>query len=369
MTFLPSENVPCCIIAEAGVNHNGELGIALDLVDAAAAAGVDFVKFQTFKADLLASGVARKAGYQARATGSGESQLEMLRRLELSDEMHRGVMARCSEKGVRFLSTAGETDSLRYLCEELRLDTIKLGSGELTNAPLLLAAARISTRLILSTGMGTLGEVEEALGVLAFGMTQSGAPRTRRDFADALLDPAAWDALRGRVSLLHCTTEYPAAIDDTNLRAMDTLATAFGLPVGYSDHTEGNAMSIAAVARGAVVIEKHFTLDRGMEGPDHAASLEPGELVALVRDIRAVERGLGRGVKQPGPAEVRNREVVRRSVIAARHVPAGAVLEAGDLVTQRPGTGISAMDLWDCLGCRAARDLEAGTVLTQEDLV
>lgn len=368
MTSRLLDPTPCCIIAEAGVNHNGDMGIALDLVDAAAAAGVDYVKFQTFKADRLASGLAPKAGYQERTTGQGESQLDMLRRLEMSDDMHQAVMTRCVEKGVRFLSTAGETESLRYLAEGLRLDTIKLGSGELTNAPLLLAAARTPARLMLSTGMGTLAEVEEALGVLAFGMMNAAAPTTRRDFADALLDPAAWQALQRRVMLLHCTTEYPAAIDDTNLRAMDTMAAAFGLPVGYSDHTEGNAMSIAAVARGAAIIEKHFTLDRGMEGPDHAASIEPDELVALVRDIRAVERGLGSGIKQPGAVEIQNRTVVRRSVLTTRPVAAGTWLTADDLTVKRPGNGISAMDLWDCIGRPAARDLEAEVLLGKDDL-
>jgi len=356
------------IIAEAGVNHNGDLDIALKLVDAAAQAGADYVKFQTFKAEKLAAGSAKKAEYQERSTGAGESQLDMLKRLELSDAMHRAVMARCAEKGIAFLSTAGETDSLAYLAQDLGLDTIKLGSGELTNAPLLLAAARTGAQLMLSTGMGTLSEVEEALGVLAFGMIREGLPQRRRDFADALLDPAAWVALRARVMLLHCTTEYPAAVADTNLRAIDTMRAAFGLPVGYSDHTDGNAMSIAAVARGAVVIEKHFTLDRGMEGPDHAASVEPGELAALVRDIRAVEAGLGTGIKQPGAVEVRNRAVVRRSVIAARPVAAGTVLSVADLTVKRPGTGMSAMDLWDCVGRRPARDLAADDLITEEVL-
>lgn len=361
------ETTRTTIIAEAGVNHNGMIDLALELVDRAAEAGADFVKFQTFKAARLAAVTAPKAAYQKTATGADESQLDMLRRLELSPDAHRVLIDRCAEKGIAFLSTAGETGSLAFLADDLRLDTIKFGSGELTNAHLLLAAARTRAHLFLSTGMGSLAEVEEALGVLAFGILRDGVPASRRAFAEALLAPEAWERLRERVTLLHCTTEYPAPLDDTNLRAMDTMAVAFGLPVGYSDHSEGIAVSIAAVARGAVVIEKHFTLDRAMEGPDHAASLEPDEFAALVAGVRAVERALGNGIKQPSPAEVANRPVVRRSVMAARAIPAGRLLNADDLTVKRPGTGISAMDYWDCLGRRLAKSVEADTPLQQED--
>jgi len=362
--FEPQHTI---IIAEAGVNHNGDLGIALQLVDAAAAAGADYVKFQTFKADKIATASAAKADYQKAATDAAENQYEMLRRLEMSDVMHRAVIARCAERGIAFLSTAGETDSLAYLAEVLRLETIKLGSGELTNAPLLLAAARTGAKLWLSTGMGSLAEVEEALGVLAHGMICAEAPDCRAAFARALLSPKAWARLRERVVLLHCTTEYPAALEDTNLRAMDTMAAAFGLPVGYSDHTEGMAVSLAAVARGAVVIEKHFTLGRGMEGPDHSASVEPDELAALVSAIRAVELALGNGIKQPGAAEVRNRLIVRRSLVAAHLLTAGTLLSAADLTTKRPGNGLSSMDFWDCIGRRLTREVAADAPLVEED--
>ena len=351
--FEPQHTI---IIAEAGVNHNGDLGVALQLVDAAAAAGADYVKFQTFKADKLASGAARKADYQKATTDAAESQLDMLRRLELSPDSHRVLLARCAERGIAFLSTAFDLDSLDFLARDLRLGVLKLGSGELTNAPILLAAARSGMRLLLSTGMGTLAEVEEALGVLAFGMIRTSDPTGRRDFAEVLLDPAVWAALRDRVTLLHCTTEYPAPAADTNLRAMDTMTAAFGLPVGYSDHTEGNAMSIAAVARGAVVIEKHFTLDRNMKGPDHAASVEPHELAALVRDIRAVELGLGTGIKQPGPAECRNRQIARKCVVAARDIAKGHILSREDLASKRAGGPISATAIWDMIGLPASRD-------------
>ncbi|OZA06082.1 MAG: N-acetylneuraminate synthase, partial [Rhodobacterales bacterium 17-64-5] len=233
---------------------------------------------------------------------------------------------------------------------------------------LLLDAARTGARLMLSTGMGTLGEVEEALGALAFGMMSEGEPAGRQDFAAALLDPAAWRLLQSRVVLMHCTTEYPAAVADSNLRAMDTMRAAFALPVGYSDHTEGNAMSIAAVARGAVVIEKHFTLDRGMEGPDHAASVEPDELAVLVRDIRAVELGLGSGIKQPGAAEMRNRPIARKCVVAARDIPKDHVLSVADLTTKRAGGTISAMALWDLVGRRASKDYGVDQPLGEDGL-
>jgi N-acetylneuraminate synthase len=354
------------VIAEAGVNHNGDINLALELVDKAAEAGADFVKFQTFKAGKLASGSASKAAYQKTTTDAGESQLEMLRRLELAPESHRILIDRCAQKGIAFLSTAFDLDSLAFLADDLGLKTLKLGSGELTNGPILLAAARSGMELMLSTGMGSLAEVEEALGVIAFGLLREGDPAGRMDFAEVLLEPAAWEALRKRVMLLHCTTEYPAAVEDTNLRAIDTMRQAFGLSVGYSDHTEGNAMSIAAVARGASVIEKHFTLDRTMEGPDHVASVEPDALADLVRGIRAVEAGLGNGIKRPGVAEIRNRPVVRKCVVAARDVPAGRIITADDLTTKRAGGAIPGIRLWDCIGRRARRDLAEETALEWE---
>ena len=338
------------IIAEAGVNHNGDVGMALDLVDRAAGAGADLVKFQSFDAAKLASATAPKAAYQTRQTDAGESQLEMLQRLQLSPEAHERIIARCAERGIGFLSTPFDTGSLDLLTRRFGLTRIKLGSGELTNAPLLLAAARSGAGIILSTGMGTLAEVEEALGVLAFGLMRGDEPQSRADFAAALHDPQAWELLRERVTLLHCTTEYPAAVADTNLRAMATMRTAFGVRVGYSDHTEGSAVSLAAVALGAEVLEKHFTLDRSLPGPDHAASLEPGELCALVREVRAVETALGTGIKQPGAAELANRAVARKSLHAARDLPKGHVLRPEDLTVMRPGDGLSPMALWDSVG-------------------
>lgn len=351
------------IIAEAGVNHNGDLAMALELVDGAAAAGADYVKFQTFKATKLASASARKASYQTRTTDGVESQLAMLQRLELSAADHETIMARCAEKGVRFLSTPFDMDSLTLLTETFALPEIKLGSGELTNAPLLLAAGRSGVRIILSTGMGSLSEVEEAFGVLAFAMCRQGQPKSRADFAEVLQDPAVWPVLAERVTLLHCTTEYPAAVADTNLYAMETLRRAFGVKVGYSDHTEGEAVSLAAVALGACVLEKHLTLDRALPGPDHAASLEPDELTHLIRGVRAVEKALGTGIKQPGAAEVANRAVARKCLLAARDLPEGHVLTMDDIAVKRSGDGISPMALWDTVGTLTTRALAGGEAL------
>ncbi|GLO80042.1 N-acetylneuraminate synthase [Sulfitobacter pontiacus] len=351
------------IIAEAGVNHNGDLAMALELVDKAAEAGADYVKFQTFKATKLASASAKKASYQTRTTDGGESQMTMLQRLELSLEDHQAIMARCDENGVRFLSTPFDLDSLALLTDTFALPEIKLGSGELTNAPLLLAAGRTGVRIILSTGMGSLSEVEEALGVLAFAMCREGQPKGRACFAEVLLDPGVWPVLAERVTLLHCTTEYPAAVEDTNLHAMETLRRAFGVQVGYSDHTVGEAVSLAAVALGACALEKHFTLDRTLPGPDHAASLEPGELTSLIRGVRVVEKALGTCIKQPGAAEVANRAVARKSLLAARDLPEGHVLTAEDIAVKRPGDGMSPMTLWDTVGTVTTRAVAEGEAL------
>jgi N-acetylneuraminate synthase len=337
--------------------------MALDLVDKAAEAGADYVKFQTFKATKLSSASAKKASYQTRTTDGTESQLAMLQRLELSVGDHETIMARCKEKGVRFLSTPFDMDSLALLTGSFALPEIKLGSGDLTNAPLLLAAGRSGVRIILSTGMGSLSEVEEALGVLAFAMCREGQPQGRADFARVLLDSAVWPVLAERVTLLHCTTEYPAAVEDTNLRAMETLRRAFGVQVGYSDHTVGEAVSLAAVALGASVLEKHFTLDRTLPGPDHAASLEPGELTQLIRGVRAVERAVGTGIKQPGAAEVANRAMARKSLLAACDLPEGHVLSMDDIAIKRPGDGISPMMLWDTVGQVVTRAVAEGEAL------
>lgn len=347
------------VIAEAGVNHNGSLARALELVDAAAAAGADMVKFQTFKASKLVSERAPKAAYQLRNTGTATSQLEMLRGLELSESDHTALIERCRERGIRFLSTPFDAGSLVLLTERFGLPVIKLGSGELTNAPLLLQAARTGRKLIVSTGMSTLEEVGEALGVLAFGYQGEGEP-SRKAFAAAIDSEAARRALRDKVTLLHCTTEYPAPFDDVNLLAMQQLKEAFGLQVGFSDHTVGINIAMAATALGACVIEKHFTLDRQLPGPDHKASIEPDELAAMVRGIREVTQSLGDGNKTPREAERANIAVARKVLVAARSVGRGSVISSEDVMVLRSGIGRSPMEYWDLVGSVAARDIEAG---------
>jgi N-acetylneuraminate synthase len=351
------------VIAEAGVNHNGSLATALALVDAAAAAGADAVKFQTFRADRLATRTARKADYQAVNTGAGGGQLEMLRRLELSIDDHQALVARCNEQRIRFMSTAFDEVSLDFIAT-LPVPAIKVPSGDLTAGPLLWRAARLRRPLIVSTGMATLGEVEQALAVIAHALTRNAEPQSWREIEAAWLDVATRDALRERVVLLHCVTAYPAPPAEVNLRAMDVLAAAFGLPVGYSDHTLGSAVALAAVARGASVLEKHVTLDRAMPGPDHAASLEPDELKTLIADVRCIEAALGEAAKRPVPSEVGNRAVARRSLVATRAIHRGERLCAADLAIKRPADGRSPMRYWDALGQPAAADVEPDEPVT-----
>ncbi len=351
------------IIAEAGVNHNGSLDTALKLVDAAAESGADAVKFQTFTADRLVRRNAPKAEYQKQTTGTGESQFDMLRRLELTQDAHTTLIERCAARRIDFLSTPFDEESLDFLTDELGLRTIKLGSGEVTNGPLLLRAARRGVHIILSTGMSTLGEVETALSCLAFGYAGEKGPPSLNAFLEAYASPEGRAALEKHVTLLHCTTEYPAPYEEVNLRSMLTMREAFSLPVGYSDHTEGIAVSVAAVALGASVIEKHFTLDRTLPGPDHKASLEPCELKDLVRSVRQTEAALGSGTKAPSPSELANREIVRKSLVAKQKITTNDILTAELMESKRPGDGRSPMEYWNLLGKPSPSDFEAGDVL------
>ncbi len=352
------------IIAEAGVNHNGDLGRALELIDVAAEAGVDAVKFQTFRSEAVISGLAPKAAYQVVTTGAMESQLDMVRKLELDHASHRKLVARCAQRGIRFLSTPFDVGSADFLVSDLDIPLIKVPSGEITNAPFLLHLARFGRPLVLSTGMSTLGEVEQAIGVIAYGFgARNDLTPGRAAFHAAFLDERATSLLRERVTLLHCTTEYPAPFDEVNLRAMDTLAVAFGLPVGFSDHTPGIAVPIGAVARGATVIEKHFTLDRSLPGPDHKASLEPSELIEMVAGIRQVEQALGDGRKRPAPSEMKNIDIARRSLVAACSVAAGECWDANSLTAKRPGGGRSPFEYWQVIGSRAERDYGSDELL------
>ena len=345
------------VIAEAGVNHNGSIDLARRLVDVAADAGADAVKFQTFRADKLVTRRAEKAAYQVANTGPEGSQMEMLRQLELSVTEHQILVDHCRARGIRFMSTAFDMDSLAYLAA-LDMPAVKIPSGDITYGPMLLAAARLGKPLIVSTGMATLGDIEEALDVIAFALTRKGVPTGRADLENARLGAARHAALARSVTLLHCVTQYPAPPESVNLRAMDTMAAAFGLPIGYSDHTLGTAVSIAAVARGATVIEKHFTLDRGLDGPDHKASLEPDELRGMVEAIRVVEQALGASLKGPGREEAQNRTVARRSVVAARPIAAGQTIVEADLTAKRPADGASPMETWGFVGGMADRNYE-----------
>ncbi|HLF98263.1 MAG TPA: N-acetylneuraminate synthase [Methylococcaceae bacterium] len=352
----------CMVIAEAGVNHNGSLDMARRLVDAAAAAGADAVKFQTFKAEKLTSRNAPKAAYQQETTDPSESQLGMIRSLELSEDMHRCLIDHASERGIAFLSTPFDLESLELLHERFKLPRLKLPSGEITNALLLVAAARTGLPIILSTGMSTLGEVEQALSALAFGYLGDGAPAPAA-FDAAYRSDAGQRILREKVALLHCTTEYPAPFHEINLRAMQTLHCAFGLPVGFSDHSEGIALPIAAVSLGAVVIEKHFTLDKSLPGPDHKASLDPDELLHMVRGIRQVEAARGDGIKRPVASELANRDVVRKSLVAMRPISKGELFDSSNVTVKRPGTGISPFCYWDVIGRPADKDYAADELI------
>jgi N,N'-diacetyllegionaminate synthase len=320
------------IIAEAGVNHNGELALALQLVDAAADAGVDMVKFQTFTADRLVTIHAGKADYQNQSTDAGETQHTMIRRLELTRGMHETLINKCKSRGIQFFSTGFDVKSLDML-SELGLNSFKIPSGEITNLPYLRHIGHYRKEIILSTGMATLGEIETALDVLE----HAGTPRSC-------------------VTVLHCNTEYPTPMADVNLRAMLAIRDAFGVAVGYSDHTSGIEVAIAAVALGATVIEKHFTLDRKLPGPDHIASLEPDELKAMVRAIRNVEEALGDGIKRPSASEAKNKPVVRKSLVATRTIRVGELFDESNLGVKRPGTGVSPMRWDEFIGRKAIRN-------------
>lgn len=338
------------IIAEAGVNHNGDDARALELVEVAARAGADAVKFQTFSADKLTRRGAAKAEYQVRATGDGD-QYDMLKALEMSEDLHDRLVARCEALGIEFMSTAFDEQSLDMLVS-MGIKRIKVPSGELTNTPFLRYMAAKDLPLIVSTGMASLEEVQEAVAVIAEQRQTSGLQGTMADM----------------VTILHCTSNYPTSPQDVNLRAMNTLSRETGLPIGYSDHTLGIAVSTAAVAQGATMIEKHFTTSKSLPGPDHAASLEPDELTAMIAAIRTVEAAMGDGIKAPTADELPVRALVRRSVTLVRDVAKGQVLTADMVQLMRPGNGIEPKHLQDVFGRIAARDLSSGQTLNWSDL-
>jgi N-acetylneuraminate synthase len=351
------------IIAEAGVNHNGSLDQALALVDVAAEAGADAVKFQTFKAEEVISRNAAKAEYQLMTTNENESQLDMAKKLELDLSAHKQIIRRCEMRKIQFLSTPFDLPSVDMLVNDLKVARIKVPSGEITNGPLLLRVAQSGLPVILSSGMSTLGDIEDALAVLAFGYLHSEEVPSITGFRQAVLSAEGQQQLQQKVTLLHCTTEYPTPFDDVNLRAMDTMGSAFGLPVGLSDHTRGYSVAIAAAARGAVVIEKHFTLDRDLPGPDHKASLEPDELTSMVKSIRDVEAALGSPRKLVAASERKNQNIARKSLIALQNIRKDEAFTSNNLGIKRPGTGISPMHYWEFLGKIATRDYGTDEVI------
>jgi N-acetylneuraminate synthase len=356
---------PTYIIAEAGVNHNGSLDRALEMVKVAANCGADAVKFQTFQADQLVSRLAPKAAYQTRNTDTSESQLDMLKALELTEAMHRTLMESCREYHIDFLSTPFHQTAVDLLADRLGLSCLKIPSGEITNAPLLLKAARSGKSLIVSTGMSTLEDIEAALKVLAFGLLDHDAPISSSSFKEAYASDDGRRLLSEKVTLLHCTTEYPTPFEDVNLRAMETLRDRFELPVGLSDHSSGISVPIAAAALGAQVVEKHFTLDRNLPGPDHQASLAPQELEAMVRSIREIEKAMGSREKVPAPSEQKNMVIARKSLVSLRVIEQGERFTEENLGVKRPGNGISPMHYWDWLGQTANRCYEEDEMIRQ----
>jgi N,N'-diacetyllegionaminate synthase len=329
------------IIAEAGVNHNGDIDVAKRLIDVAAGAGADLVKFQTFNADRLVTENASKADYQKLAGDNNESQHFMLRKMELTEAMHHELIAHCALRGIDFFSTGFDIESINLLVS-LGQELFKIPSGEITNLPYLRHIGKLRKEVILSTGMSSMDEIESAINALE----DSGTPRAS-------------------ITVLHCTTSYPAPMSDINLHAMQSIRSKFGVDVGYSDHTLGIEISLAAVALGATVIEKHFTLDRTLPGPDHKASLEPEELKYMIAGIRNIEEALGDGLKRLMPSEVNNRDIARKSVVARLPIISGQVLNEENLTTKRPGTGISPMDWDDLIGKKSHRDYSVDELIDE----
>ena len=324
---IPTKHV--FIIAEAGVNHNGDLRLAKKLVEAAATAGADAVKFQTFKAEAIVAASAPKANYQKDTTPAAESQYDMLKRLELGHDDFLAIKAHCAKKNILFMSTPFDLDSIDMLAS-MGLDIFKIPSGEITNLPYLRQIGRLKKELILSTGMSTLDEIAGALNVLIeAGTTEK------------------------QITVLHCTTDYPTPFRDVNLRVLETLRATFNLRIGYSDHTLGTEVAVAAAALGATVIEKHFTLDKTMEGPDHRASLDSDELTSMIRSIRNIEKSLGSSEKKPTATELANRSIARKSIVATKPITKGEIFTEANLAAKRPGTGISPMQWDELIGQKA----------------
>ena len=349
------------IIAEAGVNHNGDLKLAYELIDVAVESGADAVKFQTFKSENLVTATADKAGYQKQSTNESESQFDMLKRLELSYEDYFDLLEYCNKSNIEFLSTAFDFESLAFLAEKLGLKKLKISSGDITNGPLLLAYASTGADIILSTGLSTLAEVEDALAVLSFGIlnhNNSDINVSNEAIYSAYCSQEGQKLLKEKVTLLHCTTEYPAPFNEINLKVMQTMRAAFGLDVGYSDHSEGIVIPIMSATLGASIIEKHFTLDKKMAGPDHNASLNPDELKEMVKSVRIVEKSMGSSIKHPTAAELKNCAVVRKSLVAACDIRSGDIFCEENVAIKRVGKGRSPMEYWNVIGERSPIDFK-----------
>lgn len=350
------------IIAEAGVNHNGSFNMAKQLVDIAKEAGADAVKFQTFKAENLVTKDAQQADYQVENLKQSTSQFDMLKKLELTFEEFKALQQYCAYKGIEFLSTPFDYESVDFLFDELQIKTAKIPSGELTNAPFIYAIAKKKKPIILSTGMATLEDIHEALAYIAFGL----ANKTEMGLVGELYHTEeAKQLLQQYVTILHCTTEYPAPFETINLNAMATLGKEFNVPVGLSDHSAGVAVSTAAVALGATVIEKHFTLDKTLEGPDHVASLEPDELKQMIEQIRQVEQALGDGFKQPSEVELKNRIPARKSLVANKAIKQGELFSEGNLIVKRPGSGIAPSKYWTYISKQAKKSYEQDELIDE----
>jgi N-acetylneuraminate synthase len=344
------------IIAEAGVNHNGSIDRAKEMIRVAADAGADAIKFQTFKAEELVCKTAPKAQYQLINTNYAETQYDMLKKLEIDNRAHADLIECCNTNNIEFLSTPFDSVSLNLLVNEYKLSKIKIPSGEITNGPFLLEIALTGKPVILSTGMSSLSEIEIALGILAFGYLNIKVKPSLDQFFGAYISTEGQKILQKKVTLLHCTTEYPAPIEDVNLRCIKTLHRIFDLKTGYSDHTEGIAIPLAAVACGATVIEKHFTLDRTLPGPDHKASLDPKSLKSMICGIRQIEVAMGDCIKMPRKSELENRLIARKSLVANDFIAKDSVFTVDNIVAKRPGDGLSPMHYWDKLGQKAECD-------------
>ena len=352
------------VIAEIGVNHNGEIDTALEMTERAAAAGANAVKFQTFNSSALVTPGAEIARYQRENIGSTQDQLSMLCELELEQSDYSLLKTRCLDTGVEFMSTAFDFGSLDFLVHELGVERLKVGSGEITNGPFLLAHARTGCSIVLSTGMANDEDVSRALGILAFGFLEGGVPDQHK-IQEAFKSKEGRAVLRNKVTLLQCTTQYPAPLDNANLRAMVSMRKQYKVNVGYSDHTLGTTASLVAVSLGATIIEKHFTLDRSLPGPDHKASAEPQEFQELVSAIRNVEACLGDGIKSVQSSERENIGIARKSIVAATAIRKGDLLTPSNLTFMRPGYGLSPMEYWDILGTAAEMTFQKGDLITR----